>query len=436
MDGAEDKAMEEDPDLEGDDFLSQLTEEEKECLQFWLKTIDSLDQEEDDDRNLRNSPGSLQDQNRKLRSLSESIKVSEKSDHGHHMPSKMKIVKSYSEDSPGFSITVSPNTGQRSTSSHPSHLRKFDTIMRSGVNVQELRARFNLQPDNSSLEDSSKETSLSSRHLTQAARSHVSPRLEALQKLGLLKVKQNNRSPARNSAEHQHGSDQLTPAKDSEEHRPGSDQLPPAKDSEEHRPGSDQLPPAKDSEEHRPDSGQLPPAKDFEEHRPGSDQLPPAKDSKEHRPGSDQLPPAKDSKEHRPGSDQLPPAKDSEGHRPGSDQLPPAKDSEEHRPGSDQLPPAKDSEGQRPGSDQLPPAKDSEEHRPGSDQLPPVKDSKEHRPGSDQLPPAKDSEEQRIDSNQLPPAKDSELNQNHPEPAEDFLRSVQRKPGGDKIWPP
>ncbi|PIO27171.1 hypothetical protein AB205_0104890 [Aquarana catesbeiana] len=223
MDGGEEKALEDDTSLEGEDFLSRLTDEEKECLQYLLETIDSLDQDEDENANsdhdtgehLRNSTASLQDRNTKLKSLSESVKLSEKAEHVH-TPSKMKIVKSYSEDSTGFSITVSPDTGQRSTSSHPSHLRKFDTIMRSGVNVQELRARFVRQPGTSLFEESSKETSMSSKQLPQAAHNQVSPRQEALQKLGLLKLNQSNSNTGQSSEEDQHGMDQHPPGKNFE----------------------------------------------------------------------------------------------------------------------------------------------------------------------------------------------------------------------------
>ncbi|XP_072276745.1 uncharacterized protein [Pyxicephalus adspersus] len=215
MDGAEEKVLEDDTSLESEDFLSCLTDEEKECLQYLLETIDSLDQDEDENANsdhdtgmhMRNSTAGLQDRSTKIRSLSESVKVSEKTEHSH-TPSKMKIVKSYSEDCPGFSITVSPDTGQRSTSSHPSHLRKFDTIMRSGVNVQELRARFIQQTSSSSFEESSKETSLSSKQLPQAARNQVSPRQEALQKLGLLKLNQSNSHAGQNLSDDLHGTDQ------------------------------------------------------------------------------------------------------------------------------------------------------------------------------------------------------------------------------------
>ncbi|XP_068107619.1 uncharacterized protein [Hyperolius riggenbachi] len=216
MDGAEEKALEDDSNAEREDFLSCLTDEEKECLQYLLETIDSLDQDEDENandqdtgENLRNSTEGLQDQDRSLRGLNESVKVLDKTE--HKTPPKMKIMKSYSEDCPGLSITVSPETGQRSTSSHPSHLRKFDTIMRSGVNVQELRARFIRQQSSTSLEDSSKDLSTPTKHVSPVPRNQMSPRQEALQKLGLLKRDQSSSDSGPNSPEH--GMDQNSPGR-------------------------------------------------------------------------------------------------------------------------------------------------------------------------------------------------------------------------------
>lgn len=212
-------ALDDETTLEGEDFLSRLTDEERECLQYLLETIDSLDQDEDENANndpdtneLRNSTG-LQDPERSQRGLAESVKQSHKTEHDR-TSTKMKIVKSFSEDGPGLSITVTPDTGQKSTSSHPSHLRKFDTIMRSGVNVQELRARFIRQQGNSSLEDASKGTELSmaSKQHPQAMRNQMSPRQEALQKLGLLKINQSNT----NTPEELHGADENTSEKNYE----------------------------------------------------------------------------------------------------------------------------------------------------------------------------------------------------------------------------
>ncbi|XP_069592484.1 uncharacterized protein [Ranitomeya imitator] len=214
------EALDDESNLEGEDFFSRLTDEEKECLQYLLATIDSLDQDEDDNANndpdsnehLRNSSG-LPDLNSSRKGLTESVNQSNKSEH-EPTPSKMKIIKSFSEDGPGLSITVTPDTGQKTTSSHPSHLRKFDTIMRSGVNVQELRARFIHQQANPSVEDTSKETELSSdsKELPQATSNQMSTRQEALQKLGLLKMNQSST----NTPKELHGLDQNTTVKNNE----------------------------------------------------------------------------------------------------------------------------------------------------------------------------------------------------------------------------
>ncbi|XP_056380736.1 uncharacterized protein LOC130275990 isoform X2 [Hyla sarda] len=205
--------------LEGEDFLCRLTDEEKECLQYLLETIDSLDQDEDENANndpdkehLRNSAG-LQDLDRNQKGLTENVKQSDKTEQDPS-PSKMKIVKSFSEDCPGLSITVTPDTGQKSTGSHPNHLRKFDTIMRSGVNVQELRARFIRQQGNASFEEASKVTELSSssKQLPQVTHNRMSPRQEALQKLGLLQINQSKI----NTPEEPHGTDQNSAVKNYE----------------------------------------------------------------------------------------------------------------------------------------------------------------------------------------------------------------------------
>ncbi|XP_069822905.1 uncharacterized protein [Dendropsophus ebraccatus] len=228
------ESLDDESNLEGEDFLCRLTDEEKECLQYLLETIDSLEQDEDENANndpetnehLRNSAG-LQDLDRNQKGLTESVNQSDKTEHDPS-PSKMKIVKSFSEDGPGLSITVSPDTGHKSTSSHPSHLRKFDTIMRSGVNVQELRARFIRQQGNSSFEDASKGTELSSasKQLPHLTHNRMSPRQEALQKLGLLQINQNST----NTFEELSGTDQNTTVKNYEinqnHSKAGSNNLP------------------------------------------------------------------------------------------------------------------------------------------------------------------------------------------------------------------
>ncbi|KAM4651242.1 uncharacterized protein O3C94_013774 isoform 1-T2 [Discoglossus pictus] len=191
-------------DLEGEDFLSRLTAEERECLQYLLETIDSLDADDHDEEQNANTTQDIRtglsrsldsDGNitKTLKGLNDGSAPLDKTEHDPS-PTKMKIIKSFSEDCPGCSITVTPELAPRSSSSHPSHLRKFDTIMRSGVNVQELRARFIHHQDNSSIDDNSRGSDLSaaSKQLPQVSRNQKSPRQEALQKLGLLKRKQSN----------------------------------------------------------------------------------------------------------------------------------------------------------------------------------------------------------------------------------------------------
>ncbi|XP_053325904.1 uncharacterized protein LOC128500685 [Spea bombifrons] len=235
MDGALHKKEDSDiaSSLEGEDFFCRLTDEEKECLQYLLETIDSLDadddHDDDDDENANTEQGSSAhfsnskddcpegklDKNQ--RRLGESALVPDKAEPEPSLP-KMKITKSFSEDGPGFSITVSPETGHRSAGSHPSHLRKFDTIMKSGVNVQELRARFIRQQVNFSPEDHSKGTELSgaSKQQPQAALNPISARQEALQKLGLLNRNQSTPNATRNSSETRHETEQSSSVRNCE----------------------------------------------------------------------------------------------------------------------------------------------------------------------------------------------------------------------------
>ncbi|XP_063282787.1 specifically androgen-regulated gene protein-like [Pelobates fuscus] len=206
--------------LESEDFFCRLTDEEKECLQYLLETINSLEAEDDDENanvvqengehfgNATDPGTEMLDQN--LRRLGASINVSDKTEPGASS-SKMKIMKSLSEDVPGFSITVSPETGKRSTGSHPSHMRKFDTIMKSGVNVQELRALFIHQQTKSSAEDNSKGLELpGAPKLPMLIECNPkSARLEALQKLGFLKT-QSSSDETQNPHDTHHPTDQTT----------------------------------------------------------------------------------------------------------------------------------------------------------------------------------------------------------------------------------
>ncbi|OCT85878.1 uncharacterized protein LOC108714685 isoform X2 [Xenopus laevis] len=216
MDKAVDQneASDEKSNLESEDFFLTLTEEERECLQYLLKTIDSL---EDDNQEDSKDPNTNQDTiddfansaqhegnlDRNQRGLSESTKTADKTDYEPSV-SKMRIIKSFSEDFPGRSITVTSDGGHKSTSSHPSHLRKFDTIMRSGVNVQELRARFISEQEPSPMGDHTKSSGAAGAKQPPVPWNPKSPRQEALQKLGLLKRKQRDSNACSSLEPHQH----------------------------------------------------------------------------------------------------------------------------------------------------------------------------------------------------------------------------------------
>ncbi|XP_053544930.1 uncharacterized protein LOC128635842 [Bombina bombina] len=225
MDGATDKTESscEQDNLEDDTFLWQLTDEERESLQYLLETINSLDAEEQDSNNdehvnySKDNSQSFAISGKIPKGLNESSTSLGKTK-PDPSPIKMKIIKSFSEDCPGCSITVTPEVSPRLASSHPSHLRKFDTIMRSGVNVKELRARFIQHQNNSSFDENPKgsELSVTSKQQPQVSRNLMSPRQEALQKLGLLNKKQSN-PVVKNVSDTQHCKDQSSSTKNCEQ---------------------------------------------------------------------------------------------------------------------------------------------------------------------------------------------------------------------------
>lgn len=101
---------------------------------------------------------------------------------------KSKMIKSRSEESDDVTLRrwSDPYHSQaklpaRSANSHPAHSKKFDTILKSGVNVQELRLRFLHHLDNSA--PAKQPANDTVRLLTDAQRS---TRDEAMQKLGFL----------------------------------------------------------------------------------------------------------------------------------------------------------------------------------------------------------------------------------------------------------
>ncbi|XP_030063060.1 uncharacterized protein LOC115472778 [Microcaecilia unicolor] len=199
---------------EDEEYLCWLTAEEKECLQFLLETINSLDADEQtrEDEAESSTHFSEKEQNvqggtetcegfvnfkRKprleisQRALSETVKATDKTEH-QSAAFKVKMTKSFSEESPGVSVSRDPKSFRKVAGTHPGHLKKFDTIMRSGVNVQELRARFVAQRAASDLGALPKSTEVSGANKQSVQLSGVvkSPREEALHKLGLLERNQ------------------------------------------------------------------------------------------------------------------------------------------------------------------------------------------------------------------------------------------------------
>ncbi|XP_058026589.1 uncharacterized protein LOC131191943 [Ahaetulla prasina] len=180
---------------EDEDFLSELNPEEKECLEFLIQTINNLDKEisEDDEWNHEKTEGSLgsQDQHHVICSMQQQSKFEEDApvkNGPRPAVAKSKMIKSRSEESDEVTLRrwsdfylPRAKLPPKSANSHPTHSKKFDTILKSGVNVQELRLRFLHHLDNSApAKQPAKDTV---RLLSNAQRS---TRDEAMQKLGFL----------------------------------------------------------------------------------------------------------------------------------------------------------------------------------------------------------------------------------------------------------
>nr|XP_033782021.1 uncharacterized protein LOC117351197 isoform X2 [Geotrypetes seraphini] len=200
--------------IKDEDYLCRLTAEEKESLEFLLETINSLDAEEEtqecetelsthSSQKAQNVPDGTEEckssidfkRNPRLemsqKALSETSTTLGRPEHQSDT-SKVKMTNSFSEESPGLSVTRDPKNLRKVAETHPGHLKKFDTIMKSGVNVQELRARFAAQRAATHLGASAKATEVSEANKQSAQLSGAvrSPREEALHKLGILKRNQ------------------------------------------------------------------------------------------------------------------------------------------------------------------------------------------------------------------------------------------------------
>ncbi|KAL7986253.1 hypothetical protein Chor_011419 [Crotalus horridus] len=186
------------PGLNPEEFSKEdgLNPEEKECLEFLIQTINNLDKEilEDDEWSHEKMEGSLgsrdQCQHNVICSMQQQSKFVEDTPlKPGRCPavSKSKMIKSHSEESDEITRRRSDlhcpraKLPPRSANSHPTHLKKFDTILKSGVNVQELRSHFLHHLDNSA--PAKKPAKDAVRLWSNAQRS---TRDEAMQKLGFL----------------------------------------------------------------------------------------------------------------------------------------------------------------------------------------------------------------------------------------------------------
>ncbi|KAJ1111121.1 hypothetical protein NDU88_008459 [Pleurodeles waltl] len=223
MDGAANKEIVENVRGDGsstkaeleEDFLRWLTEDERECLEYLLETIKALEEDLGEETTVDGARSEIisQDCPDVKQKGDSSSDVSRQTIHGKtqtasgksdvavdptmQVPNepKLNLPKSHSEGSMGETASTAQEGLNKLVNLHPGYLRKFDTIMRSGVNVQELRARFVTQHATaSSLEEEAKtsEPSSPSKQALAFPGVHTSPREKALQKLGLLKRNQTN----------------------------------------------------------------------------------------------------------------------------------------------------------------------------------------------------------------------------------------------------
>nr|XP_008103667.1 PREDICTED: uncharacterized protein LOC100563267 [Anolis carolinensis] len=143
-----------------EDVFYGLNPEEKECLEYFLQTINTFDgdilnnNDEESHEEMSESLGSEDQAEHAVDSrIQESMPLEAapaKSVSPHPAVFATKMIKSSSEECSDITLRIKSNCPKimgphRLADPHSVNLRKFDTIMRSGVNVQELRSRFLLQ---------------------------------------------------------------------------------------------------------------------------------------------------------------------------------------------------------------------------------------------------------------------------------------------------
>lgn len=197
-----------------EDIFSYLSNEEQECLKYLMDTIDSLeadmvadDQEErtggaqetetlTDNADDRDGGPNIEPEQEEVTPAAEEPQNPNPvtADHNH----QLEMPTSAPLDIPAIrpQTLVSPRLA-RSSSHQPAHVRKFDTILRSGVSVQELRAQVLARFSGTCTDESSnlREGPRSPTSLFPEGSDFNSPRVDALQKLGFLKTPEEAPTP-------------------------------------------------------------------------------------------------------------------------------------------------------------------------------------------------------------------------------------------------
>ncbi|KAK6480579.1 proline and serine-rich protein 2-like [Huso huso] len=197
-----------------EDIFSYLSNEEQECLKYLMDTIDSLeadmvadDQEERtgthcpyvlflDNADDRDGGPNIEPEQEEVTPAAEEPQNPNPvtADHNH----QLEMPTSAPLDIPAIrpQTLVSPRLA-RSSSHQPAHVRKFDTILRSGVSVQELRAQVLARFGGTCTDESSnlREGPRSPTSLFPEGSDFNSPRVDALQKLGFLKTPEEAPTP-------------------------------------------------------------------------------------------------------------------------------------------------------------------------------------------------------------------------------------------------
>ncbi|XP_039627688.1 uncharacterized protein LOC120540733 [Polypterus senegalus] len=182
---------------EDTDIFSYLSNEERECLNYLMDTIDSLEMElmiEEKEKRKENgstftchpeehmeipSPADVQ---------SQKLTVEDNKHNFHH-----QMPASYQQDtSSSINFECLSPRSSRSTNMQCAQTRKFDTILRSGVSVQELRAQVLARFNGSVQEDAcgQQEPTHSTTACFPDGLDLKSSRAEALQRLGFGKRSQ------------------------------------------------------------------------------------------------------------------------------------------------------------------------------------------------------------------------------------------------------